>query len=102
MSRLRSARGAKPATGTGTGKQARVKPGTRTSTRPPGGGVYVSTPRSDVYVALLGVALGALILGCLFLVLELNRYGFQIKAAGLNPSNTPGFASVSSVTHTYG
>jgi len=43
--------------------------------------VFVQTPRSDVYVAMLGVALGAMVLGCLLLVLILNRYEFKIKAA---------------------
>jgi hypothetical protein len=39
----------------------------------------VPAARSDIYVALLGVALGAIVLGCLFLVLVLNRYGFEVK-----------------------
>jgi hypothetical protein len=32
-------------------------------------------------VALLAVALGALVLGCLFLLLVLNRYGFSSKVS---------------------
>ena len=32
-------------------------------------GVFVQAPRSDIYVAMLGVALGAMILGCLLLFL---------------------------------
>jgi len=43
----------------------------------------VQTPRSDIYVALLGVSLGAMILGCLLLVLLLQRYEFTFKAAAL-------------------
>jgi len=51
--------------------------------------VFVQTPRSDVYVAMLGVALGAMILGCLLLVLVLNRYEFSIKAASTTaPAST--------------
>lgn len=51
------------------------------STRPAGRpGVYVATPKSDVYVALLGVSLGAMIVATLLLTLLLNRYEFAIKA----------------------
>jgi len=32
---------------------------------------------------MLGIALGAMILGCLLLVLVLNRYEFKTKAAAL-------------------
>jgi hypothetical protein len=40
-------------------------------------------------VAMLGVALGAMILGCLLLVLLLQSYDFSTKAAALSqPSNT--------------
>jgi hypothetical protein len=38
-------------------------------------------------VALLGIALGAMILGCLLLVLILNRYEFQTKVSALNPAS---------------
>lgn len=69
MSRLRSAPAAK-----GKGRAAAAP-------RAPGRQVMVPTARSDVYVALLGVALGAILLGCLFLVLVLNRYEFKTKAA---------------------
>jgi hypothetical protein len=37
-------------------------------------------------VVLLGVALGAMILGCLLLVLVLNRYEFKTKVAALQPA----------------
>ncbi len=72
MSRLRSARaGSSP---------SRSVPA-RSAVRPPtkGGGVFVQTPKSDIYVALLGISVGALVLGFLFLILELNRYGFSTK-----------------------
>jgi len=50
--------------------------------------VFVQAPRSDIYVVMLGIALGAIVLGCLFLVLVLNRYGFQTKAqASAGPAN---------------
>lgn len=41
----------------------------------------VASARSDIYVALLGVALGAILLGCLLLALVMNKYGFSTKAA---------------------
>ena len=76
MSRLKSARAAKPA------KAARAA-------APRGGRVLVQTPKSDVYVALLGVSLGAILLGCLLLALHLNRYEFQTKVGALTtPSAT--------------
>ncbi len=66
MSRLRS-----------TPSKAPAKKTTRPTGRP---GVYVATPKSDVYVALLGVSLGAMILATLLLTLLLNGYEFQLKA----------------------
>jgi hypothetical protein len=45
--------------------------------------VFVQTPKSDIYVALLGIALGAMLLGCLLLLLILNRYEFKIKVSSL-------------------
>lgn len=58
--------------------------------RPAGGrpGVYVQTPRSDIFVVMLGIALGAILLGCLFLFIVWGRYGFAIKAA-MAPSAAP-------------
>jgi hypothetical protein len=57
-------------------------------------GVFVQQPRSDVYVAMLGVALGAMVLGCLLLVLILNRYEFKTKAASLStPASSTALAA---------
>jgi hypothetical protein len=39
-------------------------------------GVLVRKPRATIYVALLGVAVGALAIGCLLLVLELQQYDY--------------------------
>jgi hypothetical protein len=50
--------------------------------------VFVQTPRSDVYVAMLGVALGAMVIGCLLLVLILKRYDFKTKAAFNPPASS--------------
>jgi hypothetical protein len=71
MSRPRSARASSP-----------DRPGARA-------GVFVQTPRSDIYVALLGVALGAMIIGCLLLLLILRRYDFSTKVSALTlPART--------------
>ena len=74
MSRPRSGRGS-------TGSRAAARPaagGTR--------GVYVQAPKSDIYVALLGVALGAMIIGCVLLLLVLNRYNFQVNVSAVVPT----------------
>jgi hypothetical protein len=53
-------------------------------------GVYVQAPKSDIYVALLGVSLGAMIIGCILLVIVLNRYGFSTKVSATTPTpSTP-------------
>lgn len=70
MSRPRSA----------TARSSSPAAGRAASGRP---GVFVQAPRSDVYVALLGVALAAMFLGCLLLVLVLKRYEFKYKAASI-------------------
>jgi hypothetical protein len=57
-------------------------------------GVFVQTPRSDIYVALLGIALGAMIVGCILLALVLKRYEFSVKAAG---NTVPARAAVASL-----
>ena len=56
--------------------------GGRPAARP---GVFVQTPKSDIYVTLLGIALGAMILGCLLLVIILNRYEFKTSVSMLRP-----------------
>ena len=43
----------------------------RSSNLPPG-----DSPQPDVYVGLMFVSVAALIVGIVFLVLELNRYGW--------------------------
>ncbi len=51
-----------------------------------GGRVLVQAPRPDVYVAMLAVALGAMLIGCLLLILELNAYEFELKATAVTPA----------------
>lgn len=48
----------------------------------PGRGVYVNQPQSDVFVALLGISLFAILAGCLLLILHLNAYDFATKVSG--------------------
>jgi hypothetical protein len=43
--------------------------------------VYVATPKSDVYVVMLAVSLGAMLLGALLFVLILARYDFKTKVS---------------------
>ncbi|MFO0909880.1 MAG: hypothetical protein U0794_16285 [Isosphaeraceae bacterium] len=50
--------------------------------------MYVQAPKSDIYVALLGVALGAMVLGCLLLLLVLNRYEFKTTVSALIPASS--------------
>ena len=60
----------------------RSAPATRSAARPaPGRQVMVPTARPDIYVALLGVALGAIVIGCLLLVLVLGRYDWSTKVS---------------------
>lgn len=54
------------------------------------GGVLVQSPKSDIYVALLGVALGAIIVSCLLMVMLFSNYGFSTKVSSVAslPSDT--------------
>lgn len=85
MSQGKSSRGAKGAKPAKAAKPARASSRSSASRAIPaqrggGRGVYVQQPKSDVFVVLLGVALGAMFLGCLFLALRLNSFGFDISA----------------------
>jgi hypothetical protein len=74
LSRLRSSRGSKaaaPATKSG------ARPTVAAGRRP---GVLVQAPKSDIFVAMLGVALGAIVLACLLMLLILWRYDFKANA----------------------
>jgi hypothetical protein len=84
LSRPRSGRAASTSTSSGG----------RPAARP---GVFVQTPQSDIYVALLGIALGAMVLGCLLLLLILNRYGFSTKVSAFTPAARTLVASSSTV-----
>ena len=70
MSRQPSTRGSSTATAS--------RGSTATQRRP---GVLVQAPKSDIYVALLGLALAAILLACLLMLLMLNRYGWSVKVS---------------------
>jgi len=71
LSRLRSSRGSSPAART-------ARPAGAAAGRRPG--VFVQAPKSDIFVAMLGVALGAILLACLLMLLILWRYDFKVNS----------------------
>jgi hypothetical protein len=42
-------------------------------------GVLVQAPKSDIYVTLLGISLGAIVLSCIEMILLLTQYGFSVS-----------------------
>ncbi|RUL88571.1 hypothetical protein [Tautonia sociabilis] len=78
MSQARSSRTAR----SGAGRAARSGRSQAIPAQRGGRGVYVQQAKSDIFVVLLGVALGAMVLGCLFLVVKLNQYGFSTTVSG--------------------
>ena len=72
MSRLRSSRASRTAGAASSGSRPVVA-----ARRP---GVLVQAPKSDIFVVMLGVALGAILLGCLLMLLILWRYDFKVNA----------------------
>jgi peptidoglycan biosynthesis protein MviN/MurJ (putative lipid II flippase) len=42
--------------------------------------VFVQAPKSDIFVAMLGVALGAILLACLLMLMILWRYDFKVNS----------------------
>jgi hypothetical protein len=57
----------------------------------------VPAPQPDIYVALLGVALGALVLGCIMLLVVLGRYEFKVNVSARETSRGASLALVQSV-----
>ncbi len=80
MSRLKSTAGAKAAKAAKPARGA-ARGGAANAPR----GVYVQKPKSDIYVAMLGIALGAILLGCLLLLWVWYGYGWQTKPTVLGP-----------------
>lgn len=56
-------------------------PAGRAGARP---GVFVQTPKSDIYVVMLAIALGAMFVGSILLTLILARYEFKMKVSALS------------------
>jgi hypothetical protein len=46
----------------------------------------VQAPKSDIYVVLLGVSLGAILIACLLMALMLNRYSWSVKVSARSTS----------------
>jgi hypothetical protein len=65
LSRLPSSRG--PSGSTTTRAAAPRRPG-----------VLVQAPKSDIYVTLLGISLGAIVVGCVLMAMLLTQYGFSV------------------------
>jgi hypothetical protein len=42
--------------------------------------VFVQAPKSDIFVAMLGIALGAIVLACLLMLIILWQYDFKANA----------------------
>jgi hypothetical protein len=75
LSRLASSRGSSPA----AASSARSAPAAR---RP---GVLVQSPKSDIYVALLGVSLGAIVISVILMLVLWSRYEFKTKVSAASP-----------------
>jgi hypothetical protein len=67
LSRLPSSRGSSTATASRSAAAQR---------RP---GVFVQAPKSDIYVAMLGVSLAAILIATLLMVMLFSRYSFSTK-----------------------
>jgi hypothetical protein len=55
-------------------------------------GIVIQSPKSDIFVVMLGIALGAIVLGCLLMTLVLSRYGFSTKVSAV--ASAPPAASI--------
>ena len=49
-------------------------------------GVLVQSPKSDIYVVLLGVSLGAIVISCILMIVLWSRYEFKTKVASATPT----------------
>jgi hypothetical protein len=48
----------------------------------------IQSPKSDIFVVMLGIALGAIILGCILMTIVLSRYSFSTKVS-MSAVSTP-------------
>jgi len=70
LSRLPSSRGSSASSGA---------PRSGVSAAPRQRGIVIQSPKSDIFVVMLGIALGAIVLGCILMTLVLSRYSFSTK-----------------------
>jgi hypothetical protein len=49
--------------------------------------VLVQAPKSDIYVALLGISLAAILIGCLLMILLLGKYEWSVKVSSVAPTS---------------
>jgi len=49
----------------------------------------VQAPRSDLFVVMLGISLGAIVLGCLLMFLIWSSYGFETRVSALSAPAAP-------------
>lgn len=85
MSRQRSGRAASAAPRTATRAAGRA---------PTARGVYVQQPKSDIFVVMLSIALGAMLLGCLLLLLVWGRYDYKTGATAMIVPSLPSLTSL--------
>jgi hypothetical protein len=81
LSRLPSSRGSSASASSGRSSSAAAP------RRP---GVLVQSPKSDIYVVLLGISLGAIVISCILMIIMLGRYNFSTKVS----ANAPPAAAV--------
>ena len=75
MSRLPSSRGSSaPASAGRSAAAARPR------------GVLVQSPKSDIYVVLLGVSLSAIVIATILMIVLFSRYSFSTKVSAVPPA----------------
>ena len=74
MSRLRSGRGSNPSGGS------------RSAAAPRARGVLVPAAKSDIYVALLGISLAAVVISCILMALLLMKYDWKVSVSSASPT----------------
>lgn len=68
MSRLRSSRGSNAGS-------------SRAAAAPRQRGVLVQSPKSDIYVALLGISLASILIGCILMTILLMQYDWSVSVS---------------------
>jgi hypothetical protein len=83
----------RPRSGRGASTVASPRQGVRSGGGGGRPGVFVQAPKSDIYVALLGVSVGAMFLGALLLLLVMKNYDFKVAAPkAMNTVSVPAYA----------